>query len=138
MYQSRREDYIERLIKRFFEALERIKSKGSPALDDALPEMQDDLALLYEEYFDIRRVDMLRLPDKTLLDTVDRLHELQLRPLALLLYHDALQQSSNVAKCTLLGRSKWLLERSHEITGQIDFEDVQVLNHIEQELADEA
>ncbi|SEK31496.1 hypothetical protein [Parapedobacter koreensis] len=136
MYQSRREDYIERLIKRFFEALERVKGKNSQALDDALPDVQDEMAALYEEYFGTKRQGILQQPVQNLPEIVATLEPHQLRPLALLLYHDAMRQSSGEEKWMLLARSKALLMQGHAATGQIDFEDVQLLSHIEQELAD--
>ncbi|MGK6351825.1 hypothetical protein [Parapedobacter sp. DT-150] len=134
MYQSRREDYIERLVKRFLEVLERMTGKGPQSEDEPLEHSEGDMLLLYEAYFGVDRSDFLRRSVDDLPDFAKNLDVRQLRPLALLLYHDAMRQPSNNEKRALLERAKWLLGHAHGITGQMDFEDVQILNQINQEL----
>lgn len=134
MLQSRKDDYIQRLIKRFFEALNGLVDKRAKVPDEDLPGISEEIGKLYPEFFGIERAALLQGSMNGLGHITADLDVDLIRPLAILLYQDAMAAPAP-DRVELLRNAKWLFDDSYQKTGQLLLEDLSILADIDARIA---
>lgn len=125
-------DYLMRLLNRFFDFLNKILNKNM----DSEMSVQIELDNAYSKFFNANRDCFLGMEDSELIQYAkEEISKDQIRPLALLLYHDARIEQENDMKINLFKKSKLLLLISQEITGILDLNDNVLLAKIDDQIS---
>ncbi|SEN15424.1 hypothetical protein SAMN05216436_11259 [bacterium A37T11] len=124
MLQSRRDDEIERLVKRLMETLSNLVDKRP-----------GDMEPLYEEFFKKDRSQLLQQPLSGLEEFLGDLDINLIRPLAIVLYHDGENAATSEQRIEFFERSKYLFDLSYQKTGQLLLEDLSMLAEIDANLS---
>lgn len=121
-------DFLLRWMKQFFQFIDRIINNRMPA--DELPVIKD-IDRAYDILFKSNREFFLNMRDDGLIQYSKMLLRDQIRPLALLLYHDACIQPEIKHKENLFHKAKLLLLFSQETTGVLPLDDYTLLLDID-------
>lgn len=129
--QYREKDYLMRLLNRFFVFLNKISNKNM----DSEMSVHLELNNAYSEFFNTNRDCILGMEDSELIQYTEKMSKEQIRPLALLLYHDARIEQEKDVKHHLFKKSKLLLLMSQKITGTLDLNDNVLLAKIDHQMS---